>query len=143
MASGGHWNGRKLPVLFAGLMLGDKEMIEIAGRPIFSEDYSTYYGKGFFGQTALYQIGIFGGANPFYEENDPATWDWRAKRAEGYRISTVTGAWPANALAVQLLKAKEPWNHDAFFDYNDRWMSKEEMKPLIVSNKATWAISLD
>ncbi len=126
IASGGHWNGRKFPILFAGLMLGDKEMQEIAGRPIFSEDFSTYYGKGFYGQTTMYQIGVFGGPNPLYEETDPATWDWRGKRSEGYRTSTVSPGWPGTALAVQLLKAKALWNHDAFFDYNDRWMSKAD-----------------
>ena len=38
----------------------------------------------------------------------------------------VSGGWPGTALAAQLMKAKAAWNHDAFFDYNDRWMAKSD-----------------
>ena len=30
------------------------------------------------------------------------------------------------ALAAQFMKAKAIWNHDAFFDYVERWMSTDE-----------------
>ncbi|MDA3798181.1 MAG: hypothetical protein PF692_03775 [Kiritimatiellae bacterium] len=32
-------------------------------------------------------------------------------------------AWPATALAVRFMGLTKEWNHDAFFDYTDRWMS--------------------
>ncbi|HSI87017.1 MAG: hypothetical protein ACAI35_14915 [Candidatus Methylacidiphilales bacterium] len=120
-ADGGHWNGRKWPILFAGLMLGDAEMQQLATKGDFSENRQTYYGKGWYGQTVLYQIVLHTSAQPPYEEKRPETWDAKQKQQEGYRI-TISPSWPGTALAVLLMKAKGAWNHDAFFDYCDRWM---------------------
>lgn len=125
-ADGGHFNGRKWPMLFAGLMLGDDAMLAQVRDGDFSEDRQTYYGKGWFGQTALFQIGVFAGAQPTYEETPPAEWGGDEKRQESYRYSTISGGWPGTALAVQLMGAKALWNHDAFFDYADRWMRKDD-----------------
>jgi hypothetical protein len=125
-ADGGHFNGRKWPILFAGMMLGDTNMQALATDGDFSEDRQTYYGKGWFGQTTLYQIGLFSGGQPPYEEKPPAEWGFHEKRQEGYRTSTVSGCWPGTALAVQLMGAKALWNHDAFFDYADRWMRQDD-----------------
>jgi len=125
-ADGGHFNGRKWPILFAGMMLGDEKMQALATDGDFSEDRQTYYGKGWFGQTSLYQIGTFSGGQPPYEDKPPKEWGPNEKRQEAYRSSTVSGGWPGTALAVQLMKAKALWNHDAFFDYNDRWMRQDD-----------------
>jgi hypothetical protein len=125
-----HWNGRKWPILFAGIMLGDKDMQALpgSGHTVFLEDGNTYYGKGFFGDTALYQICFHSFARPTHEEKDPATWGENENRAENYRAVTA-GAQVGTALAVQLMHAKALWNHDAFFDYYDRWMSgKDDFK---------------
>ena len=46
-------------------------------------------------------------------------------RAEAYR-QTGSRAWPGIALAAELMKAKALWNHDAFFDYCDRIMAKDD-----------------
>jgi hypothetical protein len=125
-ADGGHWNGRKWPILFAGLMLGNKEMqTRSPGQPLFSEDQQTYYGTGAAGQTALYQMVFHTGPRTPYEEKDPSTWDAMDKKSEGYRMVN-SPAWSEVALAVLLMKAKSLWDHDAFFDYTDRWMSKDD-----------------
>ena len=86
-ADGGHWNGRKWPLLFTGLMLGNKEMQTIPGarQTVFSEDMQTYYGKGFAGQTALYQMCFHTGPRAPYEEKNPATWEHWDTKSEGYR----------------------------------------------------------
>lgn len=125
-ADGGHWNGRKWPILFAGLMLGDEEMQALATNGDFSENRQTYYGKGWYGETALYQIGMHTSVQPSYEEKPPSEWGFHEKRQEGYRTSTISGGWPGTALAVQLMGAKALWNHDAFFDYVDRWMRPDD-----------------
>lgn len=122
---GGHWNGRKLPLLFAGVVLDDKRLIDALGEGLFSEDQQTYYGKGFHGDTALYQIVNHTGVKPPYEEKDPKTWNDADKRSEGYRKTCSVG-WPGMALAALWLKGKAAWNHDAFFDYVDRWMKDEK-----------------
>ena len=125
-ADGGHWNGRKWPVLFAAVMLGDERLQRLPDTVLFSEDQQMYYGKGWLGQPALYQIVTHTGPKPPHEEKSPDQWDANNKRAESYRM-TVSGGLPGTALAVQLMKAKAAWNHDAFFDYYDRWMSKEDV----------------
>lgn len=124
-ADGGHWNGRKWPILFAGILLDDAQFAEQAARTLFSEDQQTYYGNGWHGQTALYQMVNHTGRRTPYEEKAPATWDAQDRRSEGYRI-VVSGGLPGTALAVQLMGAKAAWNHDAFFDYYDRWMAPED-----------------
>lgn len=124
-ADGGHWNGRKWPILFAGLMLGDEEMQKTASTTVFSEDQQTYYGQGAAGQTALYQMVFHTFPRQPYEEKPATSWDDNDKRSESYR-TVVSGGWPGTALAVPLMKAKQLWNHDAFFDYNDRWMAQKD-----------------
>ncbi len=122
---GGHWTGRKWPILFAGLMLGDKDLQTVPPETIFAEDQQTYYGHGFLGQTALFQIVFHTVPLPPYQEKDPATWDHDDQKSETYRI-TDSAAWSEEALAALLMKTKHLWNHDAFFDYCDSWMSKDD-----------------
>ena len=123
---GGHWSGRKWPILFAGMMLGDSEMQHLPAELIFQEDQQTYYGKGWCGQTALFQmVGHHGPRQP-YEERAPNTWDAMDKRSESYRLCCTARAWIGTALAVQLMRAKRIWQHDAYFDYCDRWMNASD-----------------
>ena len=84
-----------------------------------------YYGRGWCGQTALYQIAFHTGPKPPHEEKAPGLWDAGDRKAEGYRI-VVSGGLPGTALAAQLMGAKALWNHDAFFDYYDRWMAADD-----------------
>ena len=121
------WNGRKWPILFAGLMLGDKEMQALPGngKTVFLEDANSYYGKGWFGDAALYQMCFWSGARFPHEEKDPSTWDAADGHNEMYR-GTTAGAQVCTALPVLLMKAKALWNHDAFFDLCDRWMNQPD-----------------
>ena len=41
------------------------------------------------------------------------------------RCCTSVG-WVAQALALRLMHAEKAWNHDAFFDYVDRWMFEDD-----------------
>lgn len=123
---GGHWSGRKWPILFAGLILGDSEMQHLPAELIFQEDQQTYYGKGWCGQTALFQMVGHHGARQPYEERAPETWDAMDRRSESYRLCCTAKAWIGTALAIQLMKAKRLWQHDAYFDYCDRWMNPSD-----------------
>ena len=51
------------------------------------------------------------------------------KRSESYRTCCTSVVWVGTSLAAELMGAKKLWNHDAFFDYTDRWMSKEDPAP--------------
>jgi hypothetical protein len=122
---GAHWGGRKWPILFAGLMLGDGDLQTVPPATIFEEDQQTYYGRGYAGQAVLYQMVFHTFPVPPYEEKTPDTWNPEDKKGEGYR-QVGSRAWPGIALAAELMKAKALWNHDAFFDYCDRVMAKDD-----------------
>ena len=50
--------------------------------------------------------------------------------SESYRRCCTSAAWVAEALALRLMKAEPAWDHDAFFDYCDRWMFEDETEAL-------------
>ncbi|MDM8007792.1 MAG: thrombospondin type 3 repeat-containing protein [Phycisphaerae bacterium] len=47
-------------------------------------------------------------------------------KAEAYRRSTTSQSWVSLALAARIMKAQSLWEHDAFFDYVDRWMTQND-----------------
>ena len=129
-ADGGHWIGRKWPVVFASLMLDDQRLTAALTEGLFSEDQQTYFGTGFRGDKALWQAAGLGGPRPPYEEKDPATWSDGDRQCNNYRLNNGSSV-PGLALSTLLMKGKATWNHDAFFAYGDRWMASAD-KPLPV-----------
>ena len=138
-ANGGHHSGRKLPIIFAGVLLDHDGMKHV--KASFAEDQQTYYGEGYRGQTALWTISTSEARKhehlppeqwtgpPFKDDND----GWKS---EGYR--RLNGpTWIGESLAARLIGAKEYWDRDVFFDYVDRWVAeaqdgavdRETMKP--------------
>jgi len=123
---GGHTSGRKWPVVFASLMLGKPELRTLPASAVFHEDSQTYYGTGWFGQTALWQMITHHGPRQPYEEKPPEQWERWDKTSEGYRCCCNAVAWVGTALAARMMKAVKVWDHDAFFDYCDRWMREDD-----------------
>lgn len=123
---GGHSSGRKWPILFAGIMLGKPELTGLPATAIFQEDTQTYYGKGWFGQTALWQMIMHHGLRDTYEEKHPSQWEKWDKTSESYRNCCTSSAWVGTALAARYLKAVRLWGHNAYFDYTDRWMRQDD-----------------
>ena len=126
-ANGGHHSGRKWPILFAGLMLGHEGMQNV--KASFAEDQQTYFGTGWRGQKVLWKI-----SNEKLREHEhlpPEKWtgppfvgDNNGQKSEGYR--KLNGpTWVGQALAARLMGARACWNHDAFFEYVDRWMKED------------------
>ena len=100
------------------------------GKP-FHEDTQTYYGKGWAGQTALWQMVYHHGARLPYMQVDPSQWStyegsWAAT-SETYRKCCTIKSWPGQALATLLMSAKSLWNHDAYFDNVEDWMRKTDL----------------
>ncbi|MDP6038284.1 MAG: hypothetical protein QGG64_07030, partial [Candidatus Latescibacteria bacterium] len=143
-ALGGHGNGRKWPIVFAGMMLDDEAM----SRPttslehaVFSEDEQTRYGQAWHGATVIYG-GHMGESKAddfrqiLHEVVHPKDWPvnekvsrkWQLAAAtnEGYRRCCTSSSWVASALAMRLMKAEGNWDHPAFFDYVDRWMTEDD-----------------
>lgn len=134
-ANGGHCTGRKLPILFAGALLGDQHMLE-AGRwkTRFQEDEQTFY-------VTQAEVDLTNGPEwkpdkrakliP-YKASDIGTAEWgivhAAKPAADnasfdatYR--EVNGAViPGFALIAELMDLRAAWNHEPFFDYAARYM---------------------
>ena len=142
---GGHWIGRKWPILFASLMLNNNNLrafpglqsrVPVFGRItldpttpapawLFCEDTDTYFGKGGDGQTVLGQTTYHSCPRLPFEEKPRKQFNHVEESLNAYRIQNAE-AWNGEALAALLMKAKALWNHDAFFDYVDRMMGPTE-----------------
>jgi hypothetical protein len=140
-AHGGHGSGRKLPILLAGLLLGEEKMKSVQAK--FGEDMQTILVSetkpaGSFTQswhahpeTVVYggHVGIDGesvnaGWGP-YEHLEPAS--WRSTLGESYRRCCTSVSWVGEALAARLIPGmKEAWSHPQFFAYVDRWMNSSD-----------------
>jgi hypothetical protein len=147
---GGHASGRKWPILFAGLVLNDPNMKNIGRTDIpdygpahpeyvhFGEDDQTFYVT----QTDVEAThGSLWGPDRRdaqkipYEQEDIGLPEWGIVHANGpersnkfwvtaYRQVSSPG-WGGFVLAAHVMKAKDLWNHDALFDYKDRYMQIE------------------
>jgi hypothetical protein len=140
---GGHGTGRKFPIVFAGLLLGDEELANINKsfpKAAFSEDEQTAYGDSwtgakvvFTGHSGIDVVTGIGrdyargpGAWGPYEHTPPTTWGPGQNTSEGYRRTSTTNGWVSEALVLRLLHAEKAWNHDPFLDYVDRWMYEKD-----------------
>jgi hypothetical protein len=140
-------NRPKLPIVFAGFLLGDEELGNINKsfpKACFGEDEQTACGDCwtgakvvFTGHSGIDEVTGIGrdyvrGPNAWgpYEHIPPATWGPGQRTSEGYRHAASYG-WVGQALALRLLHAEKAWNHDPFFDYVDRWMyqTDENLRP--------------
>jgi len=134
----------KFPVLFAGVMLGVPEIRDVfvrgESKTPFREDWQTYYagkgsstiksskvsaGVGWTGATVLWRQDP--GDNE-HEHLHPSEWNLvpngGGKKREVYRHITTSNTWPGMCLAARLMKLQSFWNHPAYFDYVDRWMTE-------------------
>jgi len=139
---GGHGSGRKLPIVFAGLLLGDDQLAYINKsfpKAHFGEDEQTAYGDAWTGAKVVFTghraideaTGVARAGTGPYEHTLPSTWkEGHEKLSESYRRCCTSAAWVAEALALRLMKAERAWDHDAFFDYCDRWMYEDETEAL-------------
>ena len=107
-------------------MLNNPKIYDLPPSAVFHEDAQTYYGKGWFGQTVLWQMIIHHGHRDSYEEKPPEQWQEWDRTSEGYRVCCNAVAWTGTALAARYMKAIKLWGHDAFFDYIDRWMREDD-----------------
>ena len=125
---GGHAQGRKWPILFAGAVLDDRAMANIGAREevAFGEDWQTFYvsqedvdrGVGYTqDDLGLPEWGIRHRTDPL--RDDPS---WEAS----YRRSSTANSFGGHVLSARIMGMQEEWNHDALFNYMDRYLDKEE-----------------
>ena len=138
---GGHGSGRKLPIVFAGILLGDEEFANVNKsfpKAHFGEDEQTAHGDCwtgakvvFTGHRGIDQVtGIARARTGPYEQKRPKDWTGGDKTSESYRRCCTSVGWVAQALTLRLMHAEKNWNHDAFLDYCDRWMFEDETEAL-------------
>ncbi len=137
---GGHGSGRKLPIVFAGKLLGDEQLENINRffpKTSFGEDEQTAYGDCWTGAKVVFAghsgIDAATGAGRSrgsgwgpYEHTPPSQWKDGQNTSESYRRCCTSVGWVAQALALRLMRVEANWNHDAFFDYVDRWMYEND-----------------
>jgi hypothetical protein len=114
---GGHLIGRKWPIVFAGLVLGDAAMARPGNG--FSEDVQTYFATGWTGDHATFRMR----SSDRHEERDPTTWSSTEVGYEQYRHCCTSFAWVGAALCAIILDARAHWDHAPFFHYVERWMT--------------------
>ncbi|HUL16247.1 MAG TPA: Ig-like domain-containing protein [Terriglobales bacterium] len=149
-AFGGHRSGRKLPIIFAGILLNNDGMKNVSGQypDQFGEDMQTVYVNqlppagtyqqawqgatviygGHYGVEANGQIVSPGLYGP-YEQLQPSAWpliNGNEQLGEAYRRCCTSVSWVGEALVIHILHAESIWNHPAFFDYVDRWMNEDD-----------------
>jgi hypothetical protein len=140
---GGHFLGRKLPIIFAGMALHDAALTGTTAA--FAEDDLTYYfddphlpasvrGQySWTGSRVLYKFNYYWDDPHYgqlYEHKHPATWTKEGDTvpyitdalAENYRTCCTARAWLGIALSVRLMEATAQWRNQSFLDYMDRWM---------------------
>jgi hypothetical protein len=137
--------GYKLPILFAGMMLNDSNMLAVGNMDIdapnsnsraqFHEDGSTFYisqAEVDATNSANWNCDERGGCEA-YESGDIGTAEWGIRHSEDlYRDSAAMDAiyrsifsnpMIGQVLAAKIFDLQDIWNHDALFDYIDRWES--------------------
>lgn len=152
-AFGGHGSGRKFPILFAGLLLGEDGIKHAQAN--FGEDMQTIWvtetpPAGTYTQswhtppaTVVYagHVGTNGeSVNPGwgpYEHLAPSA--WKNTLGESYRRCCTSVSWVGEALAARLIPGMQAtWNHPQFFAYVDRWMfSPDNPQDLATIQSAT------
>lgn len=132
-AGGGHHQGRKWPILFSGLVLNDPRLVAIAQQVTCNEDDQTFYVE----ETSP---GVFNYGQGGYTRGDVGLAEWggqhwkQIKRGQSptfdskdwfedpYRLCCTTNSELGIALSARMMGAVELWDHDAFFDYVDRYV---------------------
>jgi hypothetical protein len=134
---GGHNQGRKMPMILAGLALNDKNILaygNAAEHFIFQEDHQTWYVTQNDVGRALITDPITNRIHEFYIQADVGIAEWGEQHTKqpnrdgrnwdsAYR-DIVYSSCMGHALAAHLTPgAVELWNWPAFFDYMDRAFS--------------------
>lgn len=136
LADGGHNQGRKMPMLLAGMALNDPDILEYADADkhrIFQEDQQTFYvTQQHIDQPrkttskrplAPYTQDMLGmpewGIRNFHNPEKSGS-NWKAYYRTVSGSTTIT-----HALVARLMGLEQQWNHPALFDYYDRYWSIE------------------
>jgi len=138
-AHGGHHQGRKMPIVFAGFMLNDPDMMSPRKKypdVLFTSDTQTMFGKSWTGAKVVYAGHMGKDGHPTDPDNPRyAGWgayehlrpsEWVSDLGESYRRCCTSNSWVGAATAIRILHMEKIWDHDAFPAYVDRWMNEDD-----------------
>lgn len=136
MGGGGHGIGRKWPMIFAGLIFDDDNILKYANAenyPIFQEEQQYFYVKQFDVDLARYvaderlrepytvdMIGLPEWGESYWNVPERAGSNWNV----AYR-DIVSRSISGHDLAATIMRSKSLWNWPAFFEYQDRWANHQ------------------
>lgn len=132
VADGGSGSGRKFPVLFAGAVLQDRDMLRAVREKklAFAEDTQTFHVE----QTAP---GVWNRGYGDYGPDDAGLPEWGNQHADDpsfdrkswnsdpFRRCCTANVWHGFVLATRIMGLAEEWGHPALFEYVDRYMQIE------------------
>lgn len=124
---GGFGAGRRWTIIFAGLMLGEEEFLDLKKlnpQARFAEVDQTSWGKSWHGDDEVFESHPGWRPEPS-EKTHPSKWDKGHLQSESYRLSVTSVEWVGQALAMRMMRAERLFNHDPFFAYVDRWMTED------------------
>jgi hypothetical protein len=146
-------------MVFAGIMLGDDDMAsptKTYPNVRFGQDMQTMYDDCWTGAKAVYagHDGVWNGqpvhshpSHQPYEHLHPRDWAPEPSGSgylstgnyvgEDYRRCCTSIAWIGQALAGRIMQAEEYYDHPAFFDYCDRWMTENDLPFVMEIREAT------
>jgi hypothetical protein len=154
-AFGVHHSGRKLPIVFAGILLNNDGMKNVSTTfpNQFGEDMQALYisklppagtiQQAWQGATVIYggHYGVTTDGTPVsaglygpYEQLQPSAWPLISpteQLGEAYRRCCTSISWVGEALTIHILKAETTWNQPAFLDYVDRWMTEDDTQAVV------------
>ncbi len=131
-ADGGHGHGRKFPLLFAGYMLNEQAIMQSINGVMFGEDDQTFYVQ----ETSP---GVFNNGNGGYTAQHKDMAEWSIRHVEfpelddsnwtaNYRQCCTALSWQGYVLAARIIGLKSLWQHDALFDYTDRYIQVQRSR---------------
>ena len=154
-ADGGHGLGRKWPILFAGALLKDAHLLDAGRWPARFQENEQHF------HVTRAEVNLTNGPDwkpdkratlvP-YAEKDIGTPEWGIRHGtypqsdNAHFTATyrdINGAvTPAFALAARAMGLKQAWNHDAFFDYADRFMTWRLSEPAPANQPSPFLVAM-
>ena len=132
LAGNGSGSGRKFPLLLAGAVLHDDELLRCASenKLLFGEDAQTFYVRQTSEGEWNYGHGGYGPADVGLPEwgnrhAHDTSLDRKAWTADPYRRCCTANVWHGYVLATRIMDLRDAWDHPALFDYVDRYMQIE------------------
>jgi hypothetical protein len=126
-ADGGHMSGRKFPILLAGLLLDNNDMLNI------SRDHPT---RNITIDGKTFAITPFAEDCQSYYENGVAKWSGRrcykssdtSQESKGYDRCCTINVWALSQLISLKAGLKDEWANDAFFDLVDSHVRRNDLQ---------------